>query len=234
MRPLIRNTISFTCLALAIFLSLPAKPASAQGSEAIVVIQKKPFSKKKSLEISVLGGWIPSNPFVTYFPLEARIGFHIAEGFGLELGGGFYPGSIGKSPIKNQINEDLKKYPHFLGVKLYEQQVFYASFDMNWTPIHGKIRLAGLNWIAYWEILIQIGGGITGVYNDEYVGRNASSKTNPIQIRPTFNVGIGNRLWITRWLALKLDIREYLFQKQVGRGGLSQHLSIMVGLSVVL
>ena len=234
MRHLIRNSIYFTCFALAIFLSLPSKPAIAQGSEAIVVIQKKPFYKKKRVEFSFLAGWVPSNPFITYLPLEARIGFHLAEGFGLEIGGGLYPGAIGKSPIKNQINEDLKKYPHFLGVKIFEQQVFYANFDMNWTPIHGKIRIAGLNWIAYWEILIQLGAGITGVYNYEYTGRLASSKTNPIELRPTFNVGIGNRLWITKWLAFKLDLREYLFQKQIGRGGLSQHLSIMLGFSIIL
>ncbi len=186
------------------------------------------------MEFGVFGGWIPSNPFVTYIPLEARIGFHAAEGFGLEITGGLYPGSLGKSPLKNTINDDLKKFPHFLGVKLFEQQVFYANFNLNWTPITGKVRFAGAQWIGYWEIMFQLGGGVTGVYNEEYIGRKANPELNPIQMRPTFNVGLGLRLWLTQWLNFRVDLREYLFQKQIGRGGLSQHLSLMLGLSFIV
>jgi outer membrane beta-barrel protein len=234
MRYLIKNLIWIFYFSLALSFALPSISQAQSVGEAIVVIQEKPFRKKFRPEFSLLAGWVPSNPFITYLPVEARIGFFISEGFGIEIGGGLYPGSIGTSPIKNQINEDLKQYPHFLGVKIFEQQAFYASMNLTWTPVHGKIRITGLNWIAYWEIFFQLGGGITGVYNYEYTGRFASLTTNPIEIRPTFNVGIGNRLWITRWLALKLDLREYLFQKQIGRGGLSQHLTIMLGLSFLI
>lgn len=109
--------------------------------------------------------------------------------------------------------------------------MFYVNLNLNWTPIHGKIRFAGTAWIGYWEMFFQLGGGVTGVYDEEYIGRKADPNLNPIVMRPTFNVGLGYRLWFTRWLNLRIDIREYLFQKQIGRGGLSQHLSILIGLS---
>lgn len=225
-RPLFRT--------LWLLLALWMIPLAAYAqSERIVVIQKRPFLKQNRLEVSVLAGVIPSNPFLTYIPIEGRIGFHLSEGFALEAGGGYFP-PLGVGTIKNQINDDLKRFPHFLGVRIYEQQVFYANLDLVWTPIHGKIRVAGLQWIAYWEIFLQIGGGVTGVYDVERSGRFDSDKTNPLKIRPTLNVGAGTRLWLTRWLTLRLDIREYLFQKQVGKGGLSQNLAILVGLSFVI
>ncbi len=218
----------------AVLFGLFFQERAAEAQEAIVVIKERAFTKSKRLELSAMLGWVPTNPFVTYFPLETRAAFHISEGFGLELTGGLYPFSFGRKPIKNQINDDLKKYPHFLGVKIYEQQVFYANLDIVLTPIYGKIRIAGFDWIAYWEIFFQFGGGITGVYNNEYVGKYASPTTNPIQLRPTVNFGAGNRLWVTRWFALRIDLRQYLFQKQVGRGGVSQHLTLMVGLSFII
>lgn len=220
--------------ALWLLLALWMLPLAAHAqSERIVVIQKKKFLKKNRFEIGLLAGVSPSNPFLTYIPIEARLGFHFSEGFAIELGGGYNP-PLGVGTLKNQINQDLKSFPHFLGIRIFEQQVFYASADLVWTPIYGKMRIAGLQWIAHWEIFLQLGGGVTGVYNFERTGRYDKDSTNPITLRPTLNVGLGTRLWLTKWLTLRLDIREYLFQKQVGRSGLSQHLSILLGLSVVI
>jgi len=230
-RTLLRTLWLLLALAVAAVTSSPTT-AHAQG-EQIVVIQKKPFSKKYRLEISLFAGVVPSNPFLTYIPLEGRLGFHLSEGFAIEAAGGYSP-PLGAGTIKNQIHEDLKGFPHFLGVRIFEQQVFYANLDLVWTPIHGKLRVAALQWIAYWEILVQIGGGVTGVYDFERSGRFDSDNTNPIKMRPTLNLGAGTRLWLTRWLTLRLDIRMNLFQKQIGKGGLSQHLSIVAGLSFVL
>lgn len=232
-------------LALFSFLWLAPLPCLAQtgGGEQIVVIQQKAFSKTRRVEFTLLGGVVPSNPFITYVPFEGRIAFHLSEGFGLEIGGGYYP-SFGSEasqgsgrydgPLKNNIIEDLKSHPHYLGVKLFEQQVFYANIDFLWTPIFGKVQLFGANAITYWELAFQLGAGVTGVYDDERSGRFNDDKTNPIKLRPTINFGVSGRLWLTRWLNLKIDVREYLFQKQVGKGGLSQHLAIMLGLSFIV
>lgn len=218
--------LAFICFAII----LTSSTVYAQGGgEQIVVIQEKPHLKKFRIEFSALGGWVPSNPFLTYFPVEGRLGLHFSEGFALELGGGWYP------PVtKNQINDDLKSYPHYLGARIFEEQVFYANLDMQWTPINGKIRLAGIDSIVYWEIYFQIGAGVTGVHDHERVGPYKDIKKNPLKLRPTFNFGFGNRLWLTNWFALKMDLREYIFQKQVGRGGLSQHTSLLLGFSLII
>lgn len=227
----LKLTLSCALLLFA-FVWMAPQTAHAQ-SESIVVIQKKPHLKKYRVEFTLLAGVIPSNPFLTYIPIEGRIGFHLSEGFAIEAGGGYFP-PLGAGTIKNQINDDLKRFPHFLGVRIFEQQVFYANIDLVWTPIYGKMRVDALNWIAHWEIFIQLGGGITGVYDFERSGRFDSDLTNPLKFRPTLNVGAGTRLWLTNWMTLRLDIREYLFQKQIGKGGLSQHLAIMLGISFVI
>ncbi len=212
--------------------------AQTGGGEQQVVIQKKTHTKSSKIEFSLLGGVVPSNPFITYIPVEARLAYHFTEGFGLELGGGYYP-PVGsekdyEGPIKNPIVDILKNRPHQLGVHIFEQQLFYASFDFLWTPIFGKMELFGLNEIAYWEIALQLGGGITGLYDDERSGRFATDKTNPIKIRPTINFGVTMRFWMTHWLIFKVDLRDHFFQHQVGKGGLSQHLTVMLGLSAIL
>tara|TARA_B100000609_G_scaffold199334_1_gene202166 strand:- start:3325 stop:4029 length:705 start_codon:yes stop_codon:yes gene_type:complete len=233
-----RKLIRLLLCSVGLFCLFPLTAEAQTGGEGIVVIQENVFRKSMRVEFTALGGVVPSNPFITYIPFEGRLAFHFTEGFGLELGGGYYPnfGSTKdyQGPIKSHIIDDLKSHPHYLGVHVFEQQIFYGNIDFNWTPIFGKLQLFGANTITYWEIAFQLGAGITGVYDDEYSGRFASEETNPIKIRPTINFGATMRFWLTNWLTLKLDVREYLFQKQVGKGGLSQHLSLMLGLSVII
>jgi outer membrane beta-barrel protein len=224
---LMRRTI--TCFSLLVALLLPAAAfPQTGGGERIVVIQEKAISKKYRLELTLLYGWVPTNAFLTYTPVEGRLAFHLSEGFGLEVSGGWYP-PLGYGTFKNPINDDLRKPPHYLGVTILEQQVFYVNLDVLWTPVYAKLKIG--NWITQGEFYIQLGGGMTGVYDQEHVGRHES---DPITFRPAFNFGAGARLWLLSWLSLKLDFKEFLFQKQVGKGGISQHSTLMLGLSFVI
>jgi outer membrane beta-barrel protein len=226
-------------------LALLPSVSFAQLSGGIAVIKPRAIVKSKRLEISVLQGWNPSNPFFTYLPVEGRIGFHFSEGFGIELSGGYNPpyGSDPATkytgPLKTSLSTDLQNDPLFVGVKVFEQQVFHASLALMIEPVFGKVRLAGLNTILYWDIYLYFGVGITGVYDQEVTGeKNSDDKFNPLQIRPTLSFGLGNRFWFNRHIALKIDLRESLFQKQaknsIGQGGLAQYLTLSVGLSFTI
>ena len=225
-----RRLITVFFLSLAVLFVAPAVSFAQSGGEQIVTIAPKPHLKKNRFEATILGGWMPSNPFLTYFPLELRLGFHLAEGFAIEATGGYY-----LPVVKNDINELLKTHPHYLGVRIFEEQIFYANLDMVWTPVYGKFRFFGLDWIGYWEIYFQFGAGVTGVYDFERIGPNTDTEIrNPMKMRPTVNFGAGARLWITDWFNLRVDLRQFFFQKQVGRGGLSQHTLLLGGFSFII
>lgn len=223
---------------LTLFFFAPSL-ASAQVGDQLVIIQKKAHSKKGRFEISAFFGWVANNPYLTYLPIEGRLAYHISEGFGIEASFGYYP-PFGSGPnrysgpIKNRLVDDLRRDPHFVRVELYEQQVFYAHFDLLWTPIYGKLNIESLSWIGYWEIFLQLGGGFIGIRDQEFSGNYASDESNPIRIRPTVNFGIGNRFWVTNWFALRLDIRHFLYQRQFGNGGISQNLTLSAGISFVI
>lgn len=217
----------------------------AQLSGGIAVIKPRAISKSKRLEISILQGWNPSNPFFTYLPVEGRLGFHLTEGFGIEVSGGFNPpygndkATKYTGPLKTSLSNDLQNDPLFVGVKVFEQQVFFASVALMVEPVFGKVRLAGLNTILYWDIYLYFGLGVTGVYDQEVRGeKNSQDQFNPLQIRPTLSFGLGNRFWFNNNIALKIDLRESLFQKQaknsIGQGGLAQYLTLSVGLSITI
>ena len=222
--------------ALGLFPSL----ATAQTvGEQIVVITPRAHSKEGRFEVGAFFGWVANNPYLTYLPIEGRLAYHFAEGFSLEGTFGYYPhfgsGTNRYSgPIKNRLIEDLRGEPHFVRAELYEQQELYAHFDLQWTPLYGKMNVVGLQNIAHWEIFLQLGAGFIGVFDFENSGRNTDRRNNPMRLSPTVNFGFGTRFWITDWFALRLDLRHFLFQRQFGNGGVTQNLTVAFGLSFLL
>ena len=210
----------------AILLSWPVLvTAQTAGGEAIVVIQERAYERKHRVEITALGGWGPTNPFLTYYPIEGRVAFHITETFGVEASFGYF------FVVENAIINQMKLKPHYLRVTVFEQQAMYFALGALWTPINGKIRLSPFNAILYWDVYIQMGAGGNMVYDDQPIGKH--SKDSP-SFRAAFNFGAGFRVWFNKYMALKLDLKESVFQKQKGKGGVFQHTNVMLGLCLII
>ncbi len=218
----------------------PHPQVSAQSvGEQIAIITERANQKSGRFEIGAFFGWVANNPYLTYLPIEGRLAFHFAEGFSFEGTFGYYPpfGS-GQNrysgPLRNRLIEDLRSDPHYVRVEVFEQQELYGHFDLQWTPLYGKIYTEGIKALGHWEIYLQLGAGFIGVLDFENSGSNTNRERNPMRMRPTVNFGAGTRFWLLDWLTLRLDVRHFLFQRQFGNGGVTQNLTVALGLSFVL
>jgi hypothetical protein len=87
---------------------------------------------------------------------------------------------------------------------------WYLNFS--YVPIYGKFGIFN-RWIIHWDTFITGGLGITmtrpiAVVDAEF---RDFSDTSDYNVNITFNIGLGGRLFLTRFLAIFFELRLYGF-----------------------
>jgi len=91
-------------------------------------------------------------------------------------------------------------------VPTLNEMKYSASLDFSYVPIYGKFALVNKN-IVHWEAMI-IGG--VGLTHTEVIPRNPSDAPfDNDDITP--NLGIGGRLFLSSWLTIFFNLRDYIY-----------------------
>jgi outer membrane beta-barrel protein len=163
------------------------------------------FLKKGRFEVSPGVTFSVKDAFFTKYILGASLTFHPGETFGIGVRAGYGLNTISgaaqicepnqgcRSPSQAEVDRQAPGQIQLLG-----------GLDLQWAPIYGKISIiseAFLHFDLY---------GIIGPEVIQYVSRTG----------PTFtfggNVGIGTRIFITRWMTLRFELRDLIYQEQTG------------------
>lgn len=87
-----------------------------------------------------------------------------------------------------------------------------GQINFTYVPIYGKFALAK-EWILHWDVWILGGGGFiftrpVAVIDPEY-------RSFDYNMKFCFNVGIGGRLYLTRFAAIYVELRDYIFPEEL-------------------
>lgn len=180
------------------------------------VIQKRVFEKANRHEIGVLVGIIPNDSFFNYFPVGLRYDYFFLESVALEIAGAYVPST------ESALRSDLMKFSGgaVSSVQIPERVNWYAGLNVYWAPVHGKVSLFTSKLTSF-DIGLLVGLGLIG---SEYYDNLAKSwKTrksydNAVPFNLMANLGLGFHLFLTEYLALRLDYRHYIFPAYPGKG----------------
>lgn len=170
-----------------------AKQDKRELADRIKSVQRKVFLKKNRFEIYPFFAIDLNDPFFQHYAAGLAASYHLADSFSIELRGAKVLGSTEQSAIKFvRVNG---------GAVLDDVPEFDWNGDLNlgWSPIYGKVSLAG-EWILHFDTYISVGGGVFGTKT----GGDAS-------VNPAANVAIGERVFLTDWLVLRFELRDYIF-----------------------
>jgi len=78
----------------------------------------------------------------------------------------------------------------------FEQPELFAHLDFYWIPIYGKVSLFDQH-ILHFEFYGTGGVGVASTLDDD--------------TEPAFNFGIGQRLFLNDWFALRFEARDHLY-----------------------
>ena len=124
---------------------------------------------------------------------------------------------VTRSPVKFRLEEPFSAFDkelHFVPGAAWQ-----GMASMLWSPIHAKLRFSDNN-IVHTDIFLVAGAGKT--FHDSVQGL-------------TWEVGGGVKLYLSRFVNLRIDVRDFLLPQEVlGRGRVTNNVTVLGGVSLWL
>ena len=80
------------------------------------------------------------------------------------------------------------------------------------NPLYGKWSLASeLN--LRWDLFIAVGGGVISTALGAPIDAEEATGTEDAKVLPAGNVGLGLRFYIMEWLALRVEVRDWIYSE---------------------
>jgi outer membrane beta-barrel protein len=162
--------------------------------ERIRAVSRRTFLKADRFELAPQAGITTNDPFFRSWAFGARGAWHFSEEFALDFGGAY-------APIQEQLDifRALNVDPADLDLKQVATTSLTAYVDagVTFSPFYGKVALAS-ELVGHFDAFIS--AGLAAVIDNA-----------PQPVHPGLELGIGSRLYLNRWLALRADVRNYLY-----------------------
>jgi outer membrane beta-barrel protein len=187
-----------------------ADAPAADTSDQVIVPQverrevHKPKYPSNDFEIGLFGGSYTAQNFGTHFDWGARIGYDITEDFFVEAS--YRRTKVSDAEFRNILPG---------GIFTAEQEKL-QSYDLSlgWNFLPGEVFI-GKNW-AKASTMYAIGG--------------LGSTKFDSQRMQTWNFGLGAKLFLADWVALRADVRDHIYTLDLlGKRGSTQNPEVTVG-----
>lgn len=174
-------------------------------------VQKRLFQKAGRHELSVMGGLYAADLLSSSYLLQGAYTFHFTEDLGLEASFAY---TRADSSLVRVVEEDTS----FTALRL-DTPVYIYQGHLLWSVAYGKLRWFSGS-LSRFDLHIAIGGGITD-------NQTASGLTG--------SVGLGLKLYLSQWFALRVDVRDQILQQELlGESEIVNNLAATLGLSIFL
>jgi len=171
-------------------------------------VQKRDFLKKGKFELSGIGGFYASDVLSSTYVYGGSLAFYPSEDFGLEV-------LVTQSPIEFRLEAPFNQFDkeqHFT-----PQTALQIVGSLLWSPMHAKFKFSDQT-IIHGDIFFVAGAGRTDA--DSVQGL-------------TWEAGAGLKLYLARFVALRLDVRDFILAQEVlGRGRVANNVTTLLGVSV--
>ncbi len=210
------KTASIFAAILGLLLTGPVGAKSP--NESIHVLQKRDYSVKNKLELSLFGGASLADVFTQQYGVGLAIDYHFDEAFALELSWLTCKLPFWDDPAANwgtrytdsldEVKKDAQLSPSNADLAMLTN---YVGLNVQFSPLYGKWSL--FNWaLGHADFYLTAGGGVAGTeFKDPRAGvgwRNTGTYF-------VGNFGLGFRIFLERWFAIRVEVRDYAFAARV-------------------
>lgn len=165
--------------------------------EGIDVVQRRLFRKSMRHEFSLDGGINADNQFLMYELVGFKYTFHFRETMAFEIAysRAFHQDKAIIDDLRNNVDCPAGATPP-CPVELQPppdptKNIFFGNFI--WSPIYGKFSIFSKK-IYHFDIFLVAGAGL---FDNEEFNRFA------------FNVGLGTKIYLNDWCAIRIDFRNF-------------------------
>lgn len=214
--------------ALAAFLAGAPAPAAAQSSKADAFAGKIPpvsgqlYQKAGRVELTASGNMSLDDAFYTKYFGGLKATYHFTEHLaaGLQGAGGVAvktSSAVVCSPTKGCSDADTVSMRQVPGRIRY-----LVGAEAAWSPVYGKLNVLSEQ-VAHFDLSILAGPDL--IAHDEVLAKDVAALRSPgVQTSFGGHVGLGVRLFLTDSVALRLEVKDYLYSVNVPNGGIGNAL----------
>jgi outer membrane beta-barrel protein len=168
--------------------------------QQVYALRKGRFDFQPSFGLSL------NDPFVQRQAVNLGLGYYITEVLAIGVTFNWYRFLQNETDVNYRISrathQTVPINDYFWGLQL----------NMTYVPVYGKFAFFK-DWIIHWDIWIVGGGGVISsrpipVIDPDY-------RSFDFKIKPAFNIGIGARLYLARFLAVFFEVRDYIYAEEV-------------------
>jgi outer membrane beta-barrel protein len=171
-------------------------------------VQRRDFLKRHRFELSGLGGFYAADALSSTYSYGGALSFYPSEDFGLEA-------LVTRTPMQFRLEEAFTSFDqqtHF-----QPSVAWQGMLSLLWSPIHAKFKFS--------ETRI--------IHSDFFAVAGAGRTFDASVLGLTWEVGGGLKLYFNRFIAFRLDLRDFLLPQEVlGRGRITNNVNVLVGLSL--
>jgi outer membrane beta-barrel protein len=175
-------------------------------NDRIKALARKTFLKAERFELTPQIGFTVNDPFIRTWTGNLRLAYHLNDAFAIEIGGGYTP-TFGWQRL--DPTDQLRRQVSLINADA--QFAGLLDIGMTFSPMYGKFALFGDN-IVYFDAFVSGGVGATIDLGDSLA-------------HPAVDIGFGARIFVTKWLVLRGDLRDYLYSQD--RKGISTLQNLM-------
>jgi len=180
--------------------------------DRIKAVARKTFLKAGRVELDPMVQMTVNDAFIRTWAVGGRLAWHINDAFALEVGGGYVP------PAFSQRLEPAELLKERLAlINIDNALVGMADVGLTFSPLYGKVAV--------------FGDGIVNFDGFVSAGVGATFDNSVDVLHPAMDVGVGARVFLTRWLVLRGDIRDTLYPQEKSQISTLQNL-MFVGVGV--
>ncbi|MBN2493412.1 MAG: outer membrane beta-barrel domain-containing protein [Deltaproteobacteria bacterium] len=213
-------------------IALLSAPAAAQSpNERVHVLQKRDYSVKNKFEVSAFGGLSIDDIFTQHYSATLSLDYHLDEAFALELMWmtckvpfalgdkveGSDPAEYKGDNLRfgnhytdayDEVKNDAKLSPSNADLAMINN---FLGLSVQFSPIYGKWTLFNRT-LGHADFYLSAGGGVAST---EFKNARGNWVDTGVYFVGTF--GLGFRIFLARWFAIRLDVRDFTFAARVER-----------------
>ena len=168
--------------------------------QQVYALRKGRFDLQPSLGLSM------NDPFVQHQSFNVGLSYYITEVLSIGVSFNWYR-FLEKT---TNVNYSISRATHqTVPINSY---LWGGQLNMTYVPMYGKFAFLN-NWILHWDVWFIGGGGF--IFTKPIPVIDQEYRTFEYEIKIAFNVGLGGRLYLTRFLAVFIELRDYIYPEKL-------------------
>ena len=182
------------------------------------------FRKAGRFELTATGNLSLNDAFYSKYFGGLKVGYHLSEAWSVSVQGALGATAATGSSVVCPKGAGCTDANDAMLFQVPGKLRSIVGAEVAWSPVYGKLNVLAEK-VAHFDLSIL--AGVDLISHDEVLGPNeaaalaASGKEPSLASTVGGHVGLGARLFLKEWLALRLEVKDYVYGVEVpnNRGG---------------